>query len=406
MAQPGIDLDRGAEPEGWVLYDAACGVCSRWAPFWAPTLARIDLSVAPLQAPWVAARLRVPPDGQLADIRLLLRDGRQFAGADVYRYVMQRLPWTYPLYLLTVVPGLRWIFDRVYRAFADRRLAISAACHLPPEQRAAARPIAAPAPARRAFLTAEWRYLVMLNYDVDPSVLAPRVPAGTVLDLWQGRALVSLVGFRFLDTRLRGTAVPFHRSFDEVNLRLYVHRDLPTGEVRRGVVFVRELVPRAAVALLARLVYNEQYRVVPMRSVVPGRPVEAPGRLTYEWRWGGRWHRLAATAVGTPAVPAPESETAFVTRHHWGYTRQRDGGTVEYEVLHAPWRVWAAESPVLDADVSGLYGPAFVAALSGPPASALIAEGSAVTVAAPRRLSAETDRVPPEPVRRNASGRP
>lgn len=239
---------------------------------------------------------------------------------------------------------------------------------------------------RRAFLTAEWRYLVMLNYAADPDALGPLIPAGTVLDPWQGRSLVSLVGFRFLDARVLGLAVPLHRNFDEVNLRFYVRRHLPGGEVRRGVVFVRELVARAAVALLARLAYNEPYRVVPMRSTVPAAPVEAPGRLAYEWRAGGAWQRIAATALGTPAVPDPTSEAAFVTAHHWGYTRQRDGGTVEYEVAHPAWRVWRASVPVLEADVAQLYGPALAPALSGPPASALIAEGSSVIVYPPRRV--------------------
>src|SRR5262245_46588899 len=111
----------------------------------------------------------------------------------------------------------------------------------------------------------------MLNYEIDARVLEPRVPAGTVLDLWHGRALVSVVGFRFLGTRVRGVAIPFHTDFDEINLRFYVRRHVPDGQVRRGVVFVREFVPRAAIALCARLAYNEPYRAVPMRSVVPDR---------------------------------------------------------------------------------------------------------------------------------------
>ena len=245
----------------------------------------------------------------------------------------------------------------------------------------------------RAFLTAEWRYLVMLNYEVHRSLLELLVPAGTVLDMWQGRTFVSVVGFRFLRTRLLGVAVPFHRDFDEVNLRFYVRRELPSAEVRRGVVFVRELVPRAAVALLARLACNEPYAAVPMRSLVPDAPLDAPGPLAYEWRGRTGWQRLTATAVGAPAVPAPESQAAFITQHHWGYTRQRDGSTVEYRVDHPPWRVWAAAAPALTADVTRLYGAAFASALSGPPASALVAEGSPVTVYAPRRLTPKTDHV-------------
>ena len=369
------------EPEGWVLYDGGCGVCTRWVPFWAPTLARLGLDIAPLEAPWVAPRLGVPPETLTADIRLLFRDGRQLAGADVYRYVMRRLWWAYPLYVLAVAPGSRRVFESAYRAFANNRLGISASCGLRPVRRSAT-----PSSKRRPFLSAEWRHLVMLNYEVERSLLAPLVPPGTELDLWQGRALVSIVGFRFSNTRVRGIRVPFHHTFDEVNLRFYVRRELPTGEMRRGVVFVRELVPRAAIALVARIAYNEPYRAVAMRSTFPATRVAAPGRITYEWRTGARWQRLAATAVGEPADPAPASEAAFVTQHHWGYTRQRDGGTVEYEVEHPVWRVWDAALPELDADVRHLYGDSFASALSLPPTSAVIAEGSPVVVYPPVRL--------------------
>lgn len=241
-------------------------------------------------------------------------------------------------------------------------------------------------PRRRAFLTAEWRWLLMLNYEVPPSTLAPYVPRGTVLDLFEGRALASIVGFRFLRTRVLGVPVPGHVDFDEVNLRFYVRHVTPADETRRGAVFVRELVPRAAIAWLARLAYNEPYAALPMRSAVPASMGVAPGRTTFEWRVGDRWMRAAGTATGAPTLPAPGSEAEFITEHYWGYTPQRDGGTVEYQVTHPQWRTWAVTDPLLDADVAALYGPAFVAPLSAPPCSAFIAEGSPVAVHMPRRL--------------------
>jgi hypothetical protein len=245
------------------------------------------------------------------------------------------------------------------------------------------------APPRRVFLAAEWRHLLMLTWEVPPEVLRPLVPAGTVLDLWEGRALASVVGFRFLRTRVLGVPVPWHRDFDEVNLRFYVRREMPDGSVRRGVTFVRELVPRAAIAWVARLAYHEPYRAVPMRSTTPRDTLRAPERVAYEWTTdrGARWQRVAATAVGAPHVPSSAEEATFVTEHYWGYTRQRDGGTVEYEVAHPRWRVWDAESSELSVDVAGLYGAAFVRALAGPPRSALVADGSPIVVYRPRRLA-------------------
>jgi uncharacterized protein YqjF (DUF2071 family) len=243
-------------------------------------------------------------------------------------------------------------------------------------------------PRRPSFLTAQWRYLVLLNYDVDPSILHALVPRGTELDLWNGRAIASVVGFRFVRTRVLGVPVPFHRDFEEVNLRFYVRRTARDGSVRRGVVFVRELVPRVGIALLARAAYNEPYLAVPMRSSAPSVATDSPGRVSYAWRTGARWQELAATAEGAPAIPSSESEATFITEHYWGYTRQRDGATIEYEVAHPRWRVWDATNAALDADVPRLYGSSFARALAARPKSAFIAEGSEITVYRPRRIDA------------------
>jgi uncharacterized protein YqjF (DUF2071 family) len=230
----------------------------------------------------------------------------------------------------------------------------------------------------------------MLNYEVPASSLEALVPRGTVLDLWQGMALVSVVGFRFLNTRLLGVPVAFHRNFDEVNLRFYVRRELTGGEVRRGVVFIRELVPRRMIAWVARLAYNEPYRALPMRSDVPAAPTAGSARLRYEWlrltSTGRAWEGFEARTVGRAARPTAGSEAQFITEHYWGYTPQRDGGTVEYEVRHPSWRVQEAETPILDADVASLWDRAFVEPLAAAPRSAFVAEGLAVSVFWPARL--------------------
>lgn len=231
----------------------------------------------------------------------------------------------------------------------------------------------------RVFLTAEWRSLVMCNIEVDPALLEPMVPRGTRLDFWNGRACVSIVGFRFLRTRVLGIPIPFHTNFDELNLRFYVRRPAPEGE-RRGVVFIKEVVPRRAVAAVARWVYGENYVALPMRSDVRLDPSAATGSASYEWRVNGRWNVLRATCAGPPHSLVPGSEAEFITEHYWGYARQRDGSTVEYQVEHPPWRVWGVTDHELDADTTALYGPVLGDALARPPASVLVAEGSPIVV--------------------------
>ena len=238
----------------------------------------------------------------------------------------------------------------------------------------------------RSFLTAHWAHLVMLNYEVPPEILRARVPAGTVLDDFEGRTLVSMVGFMFTDTRLKGVPIPFHRHFEEVNLRFYVRREVD-GEERRGVVFVKEIVPRAALALIARLFYNENYVAMPMAHVLDMAEDRPVGPMVYRWCSGESWNELAATPRGEPHLPRPGSEEAFVTEHYWGYSTQRDGGTVEYRVAHPPWEVWPVAGPVFQCEVGNLYGHEFVAPLSRRPASAFMARGSAVEVFAGKRIA-------------------
>jgi uncharacterized protein YqjF (DUF2071 family) len=238
---------------------------------------------------------------------------------------------------------------------------------------------------RRPFLTARWEHLVLLNYACPPALLAPLVPAGTVLDPWRGQTVVSLVGFRFEDTRVLGLPIPGHRRFDEVNLRFYVRREAADGSLRRAVVFIRELVPRRAIATIARWVYNEPYLRVPMSSVIDLDP-RTGGAVAYRWQHRGRAFVLGAVVTG-PAQPLVEgSEAEFITEHYWGYTRQRDGGTLEYEVTHPRWAVWTADTARFDGAADRLYGPPFAAILSRPPQSAFVAVGSPVAVFRGRRL--------------------
>jgi uncharacterized protein YqjF (DUF2071 family) len=248
----------------------------------------------------------------------------------------------------------------------------------------------------RPFLTAAWRHLVMLNYQVPAALLEPLVPAGTELDPWDGATLASVVGFRFLGTRLLGVPIPGHRNFDEVNLRFYVRRRGDDGRWRRGVVFIRELVPRRAIAWVARWRYNEPYLAVPMRHEVDlaGAVDGNPGRAAYSWRLDGVWHRLEATTRDRAAVPPPGSAAAYIAEHYWGYTAQRDGGTLEYRVEHPPWRVWKADQATLAGDLDAVYGASFAKHLSCKPVSAFVAEGSDVIVHAGHRLLAEASPPP------------
>ncbi len=228
----------------------------------------------------------------------------------------------------------------------------------------------------RAFLTADWRYLAMLNYTIDPALLKPLAPPGTELDYFHDATYVSIVGFRFVGTKVFGLPIPWHRNFEEVNLRFYVRRRAADGW-RRGVAFVRELVPRRAIAWVARTLYGEPYSAMPMGHRIE----QTRSSLHVEYRWlrDGKWESLGVLARGAPQPLVAGSHEEFIAEHYWGYTSRRDGSS-EYQVEHPPWRIWPGTESYLHADVLALYGDLFVEALSLRPASAFIADGSNVTV--------------------------
>lgn len=238
----------------------------------------------------------------------------------------------------------------------------------------------------RPFLTARWESLVMLNYPCPREVLEPLVPAGTELDTWQGVPLVSLVAFLFADTRLTGVPVPFHRTFEEANLRFYVRRIAAGGEQRRGVVFIRELVPKPAIAATARWAYNEPYLAVPMSHRI-ALSERTGGHAAYDWRYDGSAYGLLARVTGAATAFEPGSEAEFITEHYWGYTRQRNGGTLEYRVEHPRWHGWATRDASFCGAGAPLYGSAFGPVLSALPQSAFVAVGSPVKVHRGRRIT-------------------
>lgn len=233
---------------------------------------------------------------------------------------------------------------------------------------------------KAVFLTAKWEYLVMLNYEVSPSILAPYIPKGTQLDLYDGKALVSVVGFLFNDTKVFGLQWPYHTNFEEVNLRFYVKRN-EGNKWKRGVAFVSEIVPKHMIAWMANALYNEHYSRMPMKHQAH---IENDFlQLNYEWQNKQQWNSLKVKALNRPIPIAPDSEEEFIFEHYWGYNQLNKNTLIEYGVEHPSWEIYPVTYYELNADIEGLYGTQFVPHLTKEPNSIMLAKGSAVTIRKP-----------------------
>lgn len=235
-----------------------------------------------------------------------------------------------------------------------------------------------------SFLKAEWRKLALANYEVDSSLLAEYVPFGTELDLWNGKCYVSLVGFMFLNTRLLGVSVPFHTSFEEVNLRFYVRR-LENKVWKRGVVFIKEIVPKPALTWVANTVYKENYEALPMKH--EWSETEHERLVAYSWKKNARWQTFRVRAKREAAVIEAESEAEFITEHYWGYAKVSATKTNEYEVTHPRWTAYDVLDYTIDVDFNEVYGVEFSFLNKLEPVSVMLAEGSETTVENKKRIA-------------------
>lgn len=225
----------------------------------------------------------------------------------------------------------------------------------------------------RKFLTARWQNLVMANYQISPDVLRDFVPRGTEFDFWNGECYASLVAFKFADTAVLGLRVPFHVNFEEINLRFYVRRET-AKETRRGVVFVKEIVPRRAICLVANTLYGEKYEAWRTRFE------ESENRLSYFWTRGDCSNKIAVEFGTSIGVPETGSHAEFIIEHYWGYTKLSETKTGEYKVEHPKWELKEIKNVEIAVDFAGTYGERFGFLNQTEPRSILFAAGSEISV--------------------------
>jgi len=228
-----------------------------------------------------------------------------------------------------------------------------------------------------SFLNAEWRKLVLLNYEVDPTILRSYLPFGTELDLWNGKCYVSVIGFMFLNTKILGFKVPFHVNFEEVNLRFYVRRK-QGDNWKRGVVFIKELVPKPALTFVANTIYNENYQTTSMKHIWNENSSER--NVEYHWKMNSVWQFIKVKSEAEATVIPENSEAEFITEHYWGYAKVNNNKTNEYEVTHPRWLQYNVLEYEISIDFKANYGIAFEFLNTRKPVSVLLAEGSEITV--------------------------
>ncbi len=230
---------------------------------------------------------------------------------------------------------------------------------------------------KNPFLHTEWRKLIMINYEVNPEILTPYLPHGTELDSWNGKYYVSVVGFKFLNTKVMGIKFPFHINFEQVNLRFYVKRKVG-DEIRHGVVFIKEIIDKTIVKMVAKMLYKENYIQQPMKHSWQEDADHL--NIKYEWKLNGKWNSIAVKTGKILKDTLKDSQERFIAEHYWGNIQIKKNKSYEFKVEHEPWKIYSLVDYNIDVDFESVYGKSFECLQHQEPSSVFLVEGSEVSL--------------------------
>lgn len=233
------------------------------------------------------------------------------------------------------------------------------------------------------FLKAQWKELTLVNFALEPDFLINILPVGLDPDLLHGKAYASLVAFDFESIRVGGIPWPGYTQFPELNLRVYV-RCSEAG--RRGVFFIRELIPGKIPTAIARVAYNEPYSACPLtrshQALVNGAQVQRT-----DWIWKGAPNYLEVEVGPETMMPATDEDANWFKEQEWGFGHSRLGELLRYHVTHPRWMVRKVHRCDYEVDWLGLYGPIWARQLEGAePDSLMHCIGSEIAVYPPRSI--------------------
>ncbi len=227
------------------------------------------------------------------------------------------------------------------------------------------------------FLKANWENIIMANYEIDPAILTPFLPKGVSLDLYKGKAYVSLVGFMFKKTKLFNVPIPLLGTFEEINLRFYVQRN-EDGITKRGVVFINETIPYRIVAWVANKLYKEHYNVVPTKHSITEESDSK--KIKFDWLLNKKWNSIYVEASNKSQSMKKDTLEKFIYEHYFGYTKIDENNTEEYRLQHPSWKINTVIDTKIDCDFKAMYGETFSILNETKPEAVFIAEGSSVKI--------------------------
>ena len=213
-----------------------------------------------------------------------------------------------------------------------------------------------PLPSGRWVMTQRWNDLLFAHWPIPTAAIAPLIPDGLQVDMYQGSAWLGVVPFWMDRIKFRGLPpIPFANSFPEINLRTYV-RDHRTGTP--GVYFFSLDGANLLAVITARSFYHLPYHWAEMRiesrserefSFYSRRRFSSnPVIFKARYRGLGPTRKLAENRAGTLEY--------FLTERYCLFTHNSAGELVRANVHHVPWPLEDAAAEIERNDLPASIG--------------------------------------------------
>ena len=217
---------------------------------------------------------------------------------------------------------------------------------------APALPHTAPPLPGRAVIRQRWNHFVFLHWRVDPSRIAPLLPARTRPDTFDGSAWVGLIPFVLSEHAfLPLPPVPGFGTFVEINVRTYA----VDAAGNRSVVFCSLDAEPLPSVMAAQALFGLPYRWARAGQRIVDGTIEYRSRRRRGPRLDSRMRTLESDARGASTrilarpLPRPvDTELSRFLTDRWGFHETRLGRTIYARNRHEPWPLVEAELLALD----------------------------------------------------------
>ncbi len=195
----------------------------------------------------------------------------------------------------------------------------------------------------KLLLVADWNYMFVRSFLVEPKLLQDKLNPLLDLTLFNGKALVQIVGRAIENTKIKGLAISPIKFFD-FNLQVKVKKD-----EKDGFILVKQIVPKYCVANFISRLFYAKAETLPMEEK---KIIENDKMIIQQSIWKDK--ELSEIQIVAEANPTPIESPFGNSRNKFVFSEEN--GFQEFSIETEHWNSFNIEKSTFNLNHEKLYG--------------------------------------------------